>query len=338
LDRGFFTRAFVVVLFALALPFVALACGDDDNGDNGEARLRVVTDVAPITSIVENIGGDRVELRGMVPRGASSHGFEPPPGEVRHLTEADLFVYNGFFLAEPLYNLTEANMKGGATILWVGEETLPEGEWIFDFDFPAEEGMPNPHVWMDPMRALRYGELVHAQLVEMDPDNSDAYDANFARFEEKTLDLHTRIEQAVATIPEEHRMLLTYHDCCPYFADRYGMEVIGAVQPTAISEPSASEVAAIIDQVRALGLPAIFGSELFPSPVMEQIGRETGAEFVYGIEDDELPGERGEAEHTYWGMMAENAENIVVALGGDASWLEGFDPSPVHDGESSARY
>jgi ABC-type Zn uptake system ZnuABC Zn-binding protein ZnuA len=114
--------------------------------------------------------------------------------------------------------------------------------------------------------------------------------------------------------------------------------VIGAVQPTAISEPSASEVAAIIDQVRALGLPAIFGSELFPSPVMEQIGRETGAEFVYGIEDDELPGERGEAEHTYWGMMAENAENIVVALGGDASWLEGFDPSPVHDGESSARY
>jgi ABC-type Zn uptake system ZnuABC Zn-binding protein ZnuA len=323
-------------MLALAA-IVAAACGDDGDA-TAEGQLRVVTDVAPITSIVENIGGDRISLRGMVPRGASSHGFEPPPSDAQALSEADLFIYNGLWLAEPLYNLTESVKRDNAPILWLGEVVLPEDEWIFDFDFPAEEGFPNPHVWLDPLRALRYAELVHEQLVMLDPDNSGAYDTNLDRFRAKTLDFDERMRAAVETIAPEHRMLLTYHDCCPYLAERYGFEVIGAVQPGDFSEPSPSEVASIIDQVRELGLPAIFGSDLFPSPVMEQIGRESGAIFVYGIEDDELPGDPGDAEHTYWGMMLENAIGIVAGLGGDTAALADFDPGPVFDGESGARY
>jgi ABC-type Zn uptake system ZnuABC Zn-binding protein ZnuA len=330
----------VAVAVLVVATFALVACGEDDPaaaGDDGD-RLRVITDVAPITSIVENIGGDRIALRGMVPRGVSSHGYEPPPADAQILSEADLFIYNGLWLAEPLYDLTDSLKHDDAVILWLGEEVLPEDEWVFDFDFPEEEGVPNPHVWMDPMRALRYAELVHGQLVALDPDNQTVYDANLERFREQTLDLHERIAQAVETIPPEHRKLLTYHDCCPYLAGRYDLEVIGAVQPSDFGEPSAREVGDIIDQVRELGLPAIFGSDLFPSPVMEQIGRETGAQFVYGIEDDELPGEPGDAEHTYWGMMLENALSIVEALGGDASPLDGFDPGPVFEGTSTARY
>lgn len=345
MSRRLLTRI-PIFLLLLALPLAAVACGNDDddgdaaaaNGDDADGRLSVITDVAPITSIVENIAGDAVELRGMVPRGVSSHGFEPPPSDVQYLTEADLFVYNGFYLAEPLYNLTEANMKDGAVVLWIGEETLPRDEWIFDFDFPEAEGVPNPHIWMDPIRALTFAELVHGGLVALDPDNSDIYDANLEAFREKTEDLDSRIREAVETIPEDHRKLLTYHDCCPYFAERYEMEVIGAVQPSDFTDPSARELASIIDQVNELGLPAIFGSEMFPSPVMEQIARETGAEFVDGIEDDELPGDAGDPEHTYWGMMRDNAISIVAGLRGDTSPLDGFDPSPVFSGESVARY
>src|SRR5690606_19443756 len=109
----------------------------------------------------------------------------------------------------------------------------------------------------------------------------------------------------------------TYHDSWAYFAPTYGMTVIGAIQPSDFSEPSAREVAGLIDQIREEQVPAIFGSEVFPSPVLEQIARETGATYYDDLRDDEPPGEPGSPEHTFIGMMIRNLEIMAEALGGD---------------------
>jgi ABC-type Zn uptake system ZnuABC Zn-binding protein ZnuA len=328
----------VVLLFSLT----ALACTEaatpTPEAPASPAMLRVVADVPPVTSIVENVGGDRIQLMGMIPRGTSSHGYEPPPGDIPHLAQADLHVYNGLWLAGGLLSLAEANRKPDSQVLYLGDEAITQEDWIFDVDFPAEEGRPNPHLWMDPILALRYAELVAGRLSQMDPDNADYYASNLEAFRARAEDLDRRIRTATETIPPEHRMLLTYHDCCPYFAVRYGYQVIGAIQPSDFSEPSAQEVARVIDQVRETGVPAIFGSEVYPSPVLEQIARETGVNFVEEISDDELPGQPGSPEHTYFAMMKDNLINFVEALGGDPSVLEDFDPSPVFVGSSNAVY
>ena len=211
-------------------------------------------------------------------------------------------------------------------------------EWVFDFSFPAEDGNPNPHLWTSPPLGLRYAELIRDELVALDPDNASYYNENLEALRERINDLDRRIAEAVATIPPENRKLLTYHDSFPYFGPRYGFEIIGAVQPSDFTEPSPREVAQLIDQIREAQVPAIFGSEVFPSPVMEQIAREGGADFVDQLRDDDLPGAPGDPRHTYLGLILTDVEIMVTALGGSTDALEGFDPGLVFEGDSGAHY
>ena len=147
------------------------------------------------------------------------------------------------------------------------------------------------------------------------------------------------IRQAVQTIPPQNRRLLTYHDSWAYFAERYGMTVIGAAQPSDFSEPSAREVANLIDQVRAEKVPAVFGSEVFPSPVLRQIADETDAQYVDKLRDDDLPGKPGDPLHSYIGLMLEDMRTMIPALGGNVDALQSADPSLVFtDGPSPAKY
>jgi ABC-type Zn uptake system ZnuABC Zn-binding protein ZnuA len=146
------------------------------------------------------------------------------------------------------------------------------------------------------------------------------------------------IRVAVATVPEENRKLLTYHDSWVYFAKQYGMEVIGAVQPSNFSQPSVREVAELIDQVRELGLPAVFGSEVFSSDVLEAIASEADAQFIDELADDDLPGKPGDPQHTYLGLMQQNLAAMIPALGGDAAAVAGLDTGNVFNGDSGAVY
>src|SRR5581483_11243908 len=121
---------------------------DDQLASNG--KLNVVTSVAPLSSIVRNIGGNRINLRGLIPDGTDSHTFEPAPGDARVLAQADLVILNGLHLETPTEKLARANLKPGAAIQLLGDQAIAPQEWLFDFSFPKEQGDPNPHVWMDP--------------------------------------------------------------------------------------------------------------------------------------------------------------------------------------------
>jgi ABC-type Zn uptake system ZnuABC Zn-binding protein ZnuA len=348
-----------IVPLMLVLPLAAIfgACGDDDDGDDGEngdntpaasgetpaangdgEGIVVVTTVAPLTSLAENIVGTKARVIGIVPEGTNSHTFEPAPSDAQTLAEADIIFVNGLSLEEPTIELAEANKQDSTEIITLGEQTITEAEWKFDFSFPEEDGDPNPHLWPNVPYALRYAEIMHEELVALDPDNAAEYDANFAELKSRLEALDAAMAEATQTVPPENRKLLTYHDSWAYWADTYGYEVIGAVQPSDFSEPSAAEVADLIDQVNEQQVPAIFGSEVFPSDTLETIADETGAEYVDDLRDDDLPGEPGDERHTYIGLMLTNMEIMLPALGGNVDALADIDPSLVFTGEGDAEY
>jgi len=292
--------------------------------------LTIATTVAPITSIVANIAGEtNTVISGIVPEGTNSHTFEPKPSDAKTLETADIVFINGLVLEEPTKDLALANLKNGAIICELGTEILPESDYIYDFSFPKEGGKPNPHLWTNPPMAKQYAQVVHDVLVRRDPANAATYESNLAAFVAKVDALDAAMVTATATVPETQRKLLTYHDAYAYFAVHYGYTVIGAIQPSSFDEPTPKEIANLITQVRESGVKAVFGSEVFPSPIMEQIGAETGVRYVDVLRDDDLIGEPGDAEHSWLGLMRFNYVTMVEALGGDASALKTLDVSDV---------
>ncbi len=331
--------AVTLVLFAV----IGAACGRpparlQEEQAPEEGRLLVVTTVAPITNIAYNVAGQAAKVVGIIPEGVDSHTFEPRPSDAQYLAEADVIVLNGLNLELPTLRLAEKRKKEDAEIVLLGEQTITPDQYVYDFSFPKEAGDPNPHLWPNPIYALRYAEIVRDVLVARDPANADEYRANYAAFEERIRALDEAIRRAVESIPPGNRKLLTYHDSWAYFAPRYGIEVIGAIQPADFSEPSAQEVARLIEQIREARVPAIFGSEVFPSTVLEQIARETGARYVDDLRDDDLPGEPGDPLHSYFGLMAENVRIMADALGGDPGLIANFDTSNIPGPDGHVRY
>ena len=295
-----------------------------------ESPLNIATTVAPITSIIANIaGGTDASINGIVPEGTNSHTFEPKPSDAATLEQADVIFINGLVLEEPTKELALANLKNGAVICELGSQILPESEYIYDFSFPLEGGKPNPHLWTNPPMAKEYAAVARDLLAALNPTNASIFAANYEAFAAKVDALDAAMATATATIPQDQRKLLTYHDAYAYFAAHYGYTVIGAIQPSSFDEPTPKEIADLISQVRESGVTAVFGSEVFPSPVMEQIGAETGVRYVDVLRDDDLIGEPGGPEHSWLGLMRFNYVTMVEALGGDASALKTVDVSDV---------
>ena len=381
----------------LSVLILLAACSPDASGptavqSDGE-RLRVVASLSPIANIVYNIGGDRIDLAGILPPGVDPHTFEPRPSDAVKLAQADLVFVNGLHLDESTMRLAEANLKEGAEIIQLAVAVAEADELIYgnehhhghgeqdgedghaedddhdddenghaEDDDHAEdenghtedddhdddenghaeddghgerdgeegEGEPDPHLVLDPNFVMRYAKVVLDSLTARDPDNGAYYRANFDEYTARLQALDGAIRATTATIPESNRRLLTFHDSFGYFARRYGYTIVGAIQPSDTSEPSAQEVAALIEQLRVEKAPAIFGSALFSLDILERIAAETGAT-VSTLLDEDLPGEPGDLEHTYIGMMVENMRTLASSLGGDPSLMDGVEVGNAPD-------
>jgi ABC-type Zn uptake system ZnuABC Zn-binding protein ZnuA len=306
----------------------AVASGWQDVLTGGDDKLDVATTVAGISSIARNVGGDRIRLHGLIPDATNSHTFEPAPSDARTLAKADLIVVNGLHLEQPTLEMAEASKAAAAEVKMLGDSAITKDQWLFDFSFPESAGDPNPHLWMDVKYAERYAELMRDWFSQADPANATAFAANFTAYQARLEQLDGMIRRGVASVPEKNRKLLTYHDSWAYWAREYGFTVIGAVQASDFSDPSPQEVAALITQIRREQVPAVFGSEVFPSPVLEQIAKESGAKFIDKLRDDEPPGAQNDPDHTYLGMMKSDMQVLIGALGGDPTI---FDPLVVTD-------
>ena len=316
----------------LTLPAAALlaltACGSSGTATESsaatapEGQLIVATTVSPLTSIVAAVGGDKVDIQGIVPEGVNSHTFEPAPQDAELLSKADIIFVNGLKLEDPTLALAEANMKSGAEIVELGTLALPEADYIFDFSFPKDEGKPNPHLWTDPTYAVAYADLVRQKLSERDPANAADYQANFDAFKVEADKLAEAVRADQASVPNGQLKLVTYHDAYAYFARNFGWEVVGAIQPKSFGEPTPAEVAALIEQIRSQGVPTIFGSEVFPSAVLEAIAAETGVRYEDSLRDDDLPGEPGAPEHSLLELLRYNYRTMIAGLGGNPAALD----------------
>lgn len=314
-----------LVALALAVVLVASGCGGSagrEAAPERSGRLLVATTVAPLTSIVSAVAGARADVRGIVPEGTNSHTFEPKPSAAELLATADAIFVNGLKLEDPTLKLAEQNRRKGTPIVSLGTTVLPERDWIFDFSFPRSDGKPNPHVWTDPKYAVEYARVVRDELTKIDPKGVGEYAAGYDRFARQMRELDVAMRTAFATIPAGGRKLLTYHDAYAYFAVDYSFDIIGAIQVSDFEDPTPKEVAALVVQIKKTKVPAIFGSEVFPSPVLAQLGRETGVRYVDSLRDDDLPGRPGDPEHSLVGLLRFDYRTITAALGGDPAALD----------------
>jgi ABC-type Zn uptake system ZnuABC Zn-binding protein ZnuA len=328
--------------------------GDDASGDDDGFVLAVVATVAPIADLVAMVGGERVEVDSLVPAGADAHTYEPRPQDVVALSDADAYLGVGLGLNDGALRLARENLPEGAPLVLLGEDLLNDQDLVFDHSHDDDHSHgdedqghshgdedqghshgdedqghshgddqlgPNPHVWTSVRNAATMVDGIATTLSDLDPDGAEQYAANAAAYRDQLDDLDGRIASAVTTIPEDNRVLVTYHDAWSYFARDHELSFATAIQPADYSEPSAGELRALIDQIRALGVPTVFGSEVFPTPVLETIAEESDAAYVGDLSDDVLPGDPGDPEHSYLEMMRRNAHVIVTGLGGDASSL-----------------
>lgn len=339
----------LLAFFLLVAVPMAAACGGDDGSsatpsDEGltgasnnftanDGKLKVATTVAPLTSIVLNIGGDRIHIHGLIPAGVDSHTYEPKPSDAKVLARADLLIMNGADLEGTTEKIARNNLKDSGKIYKLADNTLSGDDeksgFLYDFSFPRAEGRPNPHLWMNPQYALKYADLTRKWLSENDSANASYYQANFDKYAALIRQLDEAIRKDQESVPAGNRKLLTYHDSWAYWARLYGWQVIGAIQPSDFKEPSAREVADLIGQVKAERVPAVFGSEVFPSKTLDTISRETGAKFEQKLRDDEPPGKITDPGYSYVGMMVEDMKIMFSVLGGNAAETAKVNPRNV---------
>jgi ABC-type Zn uptake system ZnuABC Zn-binding protein ZnuA len=281
-----------------------------DSG-NGSARPVVVATSAIAADFVQRLAGDTVELVVLVPNAVDTHTYEPKASELRSLDSAVLVVIPDSDLNPEITQIAELTV-GRENIVDLNASSLAEQDYIYRE--PAAQRGRNVHTWTDPSLAAKWVDPLAAALVLRFPKQRDNILAAATELNAELAKLDVEIRNAINTLPLPARKLVVYHDAWEYFGRHYDVAVVGALQAVDFSEPSAAEIAAMADQIRNEQVRAFFGSEVFPSAIMETLEDESGARYVPDLADDALPGQPGAAEHTYLGMMRRNIALMVENL------------------------
>jgi manganese/iron transport system substrate-binding protein len=304
-----------LVLLAAGLLALALAAGGVARSltpslQPDRAGPRVVASTTVFVDLVRQVGGQRLSaVQSVVPAGVDVEDYDPRPEDLQAVAQANLLVMNGLALDRWVPRLVQATNPGVATL--VLSSGLPVmGVGISDDPDMAQNG--NPHFWLDPQYARVYVQRIHDQLVSIDPDGAATYDSNTAAYLAQLDELDRWIQQQVATIPPENRKLVTFHEAYPYFAARYGFQLIGVITPSPGQEPSAGELAQLIDAVKAANVKAVFSEAQFSPKLTQSLAQEAGVQqVVTDLYNDSLGDPPADS---YIGMMRYNVQRMVQAL------------------------
>jgi zinc/manganese transport system substrate-binding protein len=311
---GMIFRGTATVMFGALLVTVLAACGGEGE-EASEAAVEVVATYSILGDLVENVGGERVELTTLVGPDGDAHTFEPAPSDNAELSEADAVFENGLEFETWLDDLYESSGSEAKRVVVTQDiDPLPIAEG--EHGHEEEHGEADPHVWHDPTKAVVMVESIRNALAEADPDNAEAYERNADEYVADLEDLDAEVTKLVDSIPEENRTLFTSHDTFGYFAERYGFEVDTALASasTETSDPSAGETAELIQEIEESGVPAIFAENVSNPDLMENIAGEAGVELAPTLYTDAL-GEKGSKGGTYIEMVRYNASTLAKALG-----------------------
>lgn len=324
LPKHIFTFLFLFLAFLLLV-----ACGDGNAASSpaqtqndilglpdlaavghAGAKLNVVVTTTIIGDVVHNVGGNAIALTTLLNTSADPHSYEATPSDLIALEEADVIFVNGWDLEERLASQIEASY--GAKVVPISAEITPR---VFENEETGSVSA-DPHVWFAIDNVAQWASNVESVLSQLDPANATRYAANRAAYSAELATVASEADQLLAAIPQDQRKLVTNHDSLGYFADAYGFELVGTVIPgfSTSAEPSAGDLAALIDAMQKAGVCTIFTETTSRTDLAETISAEMDQCDTVKV----IPlysGSLGEGDAaTYSGMIRSNVEAIVNGL------------------------
>ena len=280
--------------------------------------IQAAATVGMVADVVRNVGGEHVEVDGIIGEGVDPHVYKPIRRDMRTLSRADIVFYNGLMLEGKLGDMLVRVARRGKPVYAVTEEIL-EGD---DYLMTDEEDLLDPHVWMDVGGWMRGVNVVADALAELDPAHERAYRANAKSYVEELKALDDYAKKRMATIPESRRVLVTAHDAFGYMGRAYGLKVEGIQGMSTESEAGLRDIENLVDLLVERDIPAVFVETSVAEKNIRALvegARARGHEVrVGGKLFSDAMGTPGTYEGTYIGMIDHNVTTIVRALGGDA--------------------
>lgn len=289
------------------------ASGDEPIGDR---PVRVTTTTNFITDTVARIGGDAVEVTGLMGPGVDPHLYRASAGDVAALREADLILYGGLQLegrmAELLGELAQAQPTLAVT------DGIPRERLLAPAPGGGEEY--DPHVWFDVTLWEEVSRTIAGALTDRDPARAGVYAANLDAYLAELAELDAYVTERMASIPPERRLLVTSHDAFEYFGRRYGLQVEGIQGISTAAEATTADVERVAALIAERGVPAVFVESSVPRQTIDALiasAAQRGAAVTVGGElFTDAAGSPGTPEGTYAGMLRANADLIAAGLGG----------------------
>lgn len=302
-------------LFACAAAVTLTACQTPAQPvDLAVRKIQVTTTVGMSTDIVRNVGGERVEVTGLMGPGVDPHLYKPSTGDVFKLDRADIIFYGGLHLEGRMAELFEKMAENGKPAFAVSEEIDPS-----KLRRPPEfEGKYDPHIWFDVTLWQDAARKVAKELSTLDPGSRDLYERNLDAYLAQLDELHHYAKDQIASIPEQSRVLVTAHDAFGYFGAQYGLEVKGLQGTSTATEASARNVQELAQLIADRKIKAIFVESSVPRATIEAVQKAVQARGwdvkIGGELFSDAMGAGGTPEGAYVGMVKHNVDTIVRAL------------------------
>lgn len=304
----------------LVLAFVASACGPAGNNepdDLSQRTIQIVTTIGMITDIVQQVGGERVEVTGLMGPGIDPHLYKASEGDVARLQQADIIFYGGLHLESQMGEVLERMADGRIRTVAVTDKI----DRALLLAPPEFQGSYDPHVWFDVTLWMTAVEQVRETLAEADPGSAALYGANAERYLGELGDLHAYVQAQAERVPADKRVVITAHDAFNYFGRAYGFEVRGLQGISTESQASTADVQGLADFIAERQIPAVFVESSVPQRTIEAVQaavRDRGFDVqIGGSLFSDAMGDPGTPEGTYIGMVRHNIDTIVSALLGE---------------------
>lgn len=285
-------------IVAIALAFMLAACSTAQRATTGGGPIAVVTTISTFNSMVEAVGGNRVQVKSLVPVGASPETYQPTPQDVATLSQAALLVENGAGLETWL----------GKTIANVGNSSL---RTVVCSDGLTVQNQ-NPHLWMDPVNAKHYVFAIRDALIKIDPQHGDEYRVNARRYAASLDQLRSSIARKISTIPPSQRYMIVFHNAWLYYNQRFGITSLGFIEANPGQDPNPQQIAQLIELARAHHVRAIFSEPEYSAKIAQQIAHNADIKVVDNLYDDSIG--TNPLVSTYIGMLNYDTDVIAKAL------------------------
>jgi zinc/manganese transport system substrate-binding protein len=287
-------RRLLLTAFALALAASPL---------RADERLNVVASFSILADFVKNVGGDKVDLTTLVGANSDVHVYAPAPSDAKRMADARLLVINGLGLEGWLPRLVQSSGSKAAIVM--------ASNGIAPLSHGSEA---DPHAWQSVANAKIYVVNIRDALTAAAPADAQTFQVNADRYLAELDALDAEVRAAVAKIPPERRRVISTHNAFGYFASAYGIEFIAPSGVSTENEPSARDIAAIIRQIKAEKIPAVFLENISDERLIRRIAAESSAKVGGTLYSDSLTGEKGPAP-TYIDLVRHNIKALTSALG-----------------------